>query len=74
MTPAPSATAASAAPAFSLDASGDRTPVSNRMRPARPARSATARSTTTSRNGASSVLTRSLAVLPANSSARVTIE
>lgn len=54
-----------------INASGSRVPDSRAMR---PARSAIARSTSTSRNGASSREQRSVAELPANSSALVTTE
>ena len=65
-TPRPCSSAVAA-----ISASGSRVPNS---RPILPARSAMARSTTTSRNGASSCEHRSVAELPANSSARVTTE
>ena len=54
-----------------MRASGSRIPNS---RATRPARSAIARSTASSRNGASNWLDRFVAVLPAKSSARVTTE
>src|SRR5690606_30290613 len=54
-----------------MRASGRRMPASRRRR---PARSATCLSTTSSRKGASSIVTSSPRELPANSSARVTTE